>query len=411
MTDMPRGGAAAGRRPVATGRRAAPALRRQFELRPDVVFLNHGSFGACPRPVLGACQAWQREMEQEPVDFLARRGARLLAEARARLAEHVGCAADDLVYLPNATHGVNVVAHSLTVSRTAALQPGDEVVGTDHEYGACARAWRLACAVSGASYVPAQVPVPVSSAEEVVERVWSAVTPRTRVLFLSHITSPTALVFPVEELCRRARSAGIWSVVDGAHGPGQLPLDLELSGADFYAGNCHKWLCAPKGSGFLYARREVQRFLEPLVTSWGTQPENPGPSRFVDDLEFAGTRDVAAFLAVPAAIDFLARHQWDAVRAHCHELAREARRRLLSRPGTWALHDDDPRLYAQMVAVVLPPCDPVALHSRLFHGHGVEVPCYWWRGRPLLRVSVQGYNGPADLDALDAALDVELAAG
>ena len=387
---------------------AARDLRPLFLLDPGVTFLNHASFGACPRPVLEVYQAWQRELERQPVEFVARRSHGLLAEARGRLAAYVGCGTDDLVYVPNATHGVNVVANALVVTRLRPLSAGDEVLTTDHEYGACARAWRLACARSGAAYVPVRLPAPLQSHEEVVERVWSAVTPRTRVLFWSHVTSPTGLVFPVAELCRRARHAGILTVVDGAHGPGQVPVDVTELGADFYAGNCHKWLCAPKGAGFLYARPEVQRLVEPLVVSWGTRPEFPGPSRFVDDLEFTGTRDVAAWLAVPAAIDFQAHYGWPAVRARCHALVQQARRTLVERYGMAAVHPDDPDWYAQMEAVTLPACDPLALHAALTERHRVEVPCYWWRRRPLLRVAVQGYNDARDLDALFAALDAEL---
>lgn len=386
----------------------ARPLRSQFLLDPDVVFLNHGSFGACPAPVFEAYQAWQRELEREPVDFIGRRSFALLAEARGRLARFVGCGADDLVYVPNATYGVNVVTHSLTVARSGGLGPGDEILTTDHEYGACARAWRRACSLTGAAYVPARLAPPIASTHDLADRIWAGVSERTRVLYLSHVTSPTGIVLPVAELCRRARLAGILTVVDGAHGPGQVPLDLTRLGADFYAGNCHKWMCAPKGAGFLYARPERQAMVEPLVVSWGTKPEYPGPSRFVDDLEFTGTRDVAAFLAVPAAIDFLQGNSWSSVGRRCHGLVRQARRRLVESFSLSALHPDDPALYAQMVALQLPSCDPMALHAALLERHRVQVPCYWWLGRPLLRVAAQGYNDVADLDALEQALGQEL---
>ncbi|MGH7429780.1 MAG: aminotransferase class V-fold PLP-dependent enzyme, partial [Candidatus Methylomirabilaceae bacterium] len=233
----------------------ALALRGEFLLRPDVIFLNHGSFGACPRPVFETYQRWQRELECNPVDFLARQLKDLLRDARAALAEFVGAEADDLVYVSNATTGVNIVARSLSLGR------GDEVLGTDHEYGALDRTWRFICERHGATYVRASIPVPVVSREEVVDAVWSRVTPRTRVLFISHITAPTALILPIDELVRRARDAGILTVIDGAHAPGQIPVDVTALGADFYAGNCHKWLCAPKGAGFLHARREAEPLL------------------------------------------------------------------------------------------------------------------------------------------------------
>ncbi|MBU0496050.1 MAG: aminotransferase class V-fold PLP-dependent enzyme [Chloroflexi bacterium] len=208
-------------------------LRDLFLLRPDVIFFNHGSFGACPRPVFEAYQAWQLELERQPVEFLGRRHAALMHEARAALEAFVGAAADDLVYIPNATTGVNIVARSLP------LAPGDEVLTTDHEYGAMDRTWRFVCGQRGTRYVRQPVPLPITSVEQVVDAIWAGVTPHTRVLFLSHITSPTAVTLPVTELVHRAREAGLITVIDGAHAPGQVPLDLTALGVDFYLANCH----------------------------------------------------------------------------------------------------------------------------------------------------------------------------
>ena len=376
----------------------APALRDEFLLRPDVIYLNHGSFGACPRPVFETYQRWQRELEYNPVDFFTRRLKDLLRDARGALAAFVGAEADDLVYVPNATTGVNIVAHSLSLGR------GDEVLGTDHEYGALDRAWRFICERHGATYVRASIPVPVVSREHVVDAVWSRVTSRTRVLFISHITAPTALIFPVEALVRRARDAGILTVIDGAHAPGQIPVDVTALGADFYAGNCHKWLCAPKGAGFLHARREVQPLLQPLIVSWGWQAEKPGPSRFIDEQERQGTRDHAAFLSVPAAIEFLTTHDWDAVRRACQGLLRAARSAIGTITGIPPLCPDDGTWFSQMASIPLPPCDPEAITQRLYEAHRIEVPVWNWNGRQLMRVSVQGYNTQADLNALVEAL-------
>jgi isopenicillin-N epimerase len=218
------------------------------------------------------------------------------------------------------------------------------------------------------------------------------------------VTSPTGLIFPVADLCARARAAKILTLVDGAHAPGQIPLDLAAVGADCYTGNCHKWLCAPKGAAFLYVRPEVQDRIEPLIVSWGSEAGHGGPTRFIEDLEYTGTRDIAAYLSVPAAIDFQARHDWDGVRRRCHELLRRTRVRLLALPEVTALHPDDPTWYAQMEAVQLPPCDPLALQAELFERFRVEVPGILWNDRPLLRVAIQGYNTEMDVDALMAAL-------
>lgn len=374
-------------------------LRERFLLRKDVVFLNHGSFGACPKPVFETYQRWQRELEREPVEFLDRRIEALMAEARTGLGAFVSADPSDLVFVPNATTAMNVVARSLSLS------PGDEVLSTDHEYGAVDRMWRLVCAERGARYVRAPVEVPVGSGEDVAETVWARRTPRTRVLSLSHITSPTALPFPVAELVRRAREEGILTVVDGAHAPGQIPLDLEALGADFYAGNCHKWMLAPKGAGFLHARRERQHLLKPLVISWGGEGgKGPGPSPFLDEHQWQGTRDIAAFLAVPAAIRFMEEHDWNVVRARCREFLDGFSERVERELGLQPLSSGPQPWPLQMRAFALPRCDGRALQQRLFDRWRIEVPVISWNGHSLLRVSVQGYTTDEDLDALVRAL-------
>lgn len=373
-----------------------PNLSAHFLLRPDIVFLNHGSFGACPRPVFEDYQRWQRELETQPVEFLGRRFDDLMRAAREPLAAYVNCDADDLVYVPNATTGLNVVARSLK------LNPGDEIVTTDHEYGALDRTWTFLSEKSGAVYKRVPIPVPVTTADDFIERVWSAVTPRTRVLFLSHITSPTALLFPLQALVRRARAAGIVSMIDGAHSVGQIPLDLCALDADVYASNAHKWLCAPKGSAFLYVRRALQDQIEPLVVSWGWRPEKITGTRFVMEQEWQGTREIAAYLATPRAIQFLQENDWDAVRAECHALARYAQQKICAHFGVEPL--SSPEWFAQMVTIPLPPCSRESVKTRLYDEFRIEVPIVEWNGRQFVRVSVQAYNTRADVDALAEAL-------
>lgn len=373
-------------------------LAEQFLLRPGMAFLNHGSFGACPRPVFDVYQGWQRELEAQPVEFLGRRIPGLLADARAALGAYVGAPADDLAFVPNATHGVNIVARSLS------LGPGDEVLATDHEYGAVDRTWRFVCGKVGAQYVNQPIALPLRDPAEVVEQLWAGVTPRTRVIVVSHISSPTALIFPVAEICARARAAGIITVIDGAHAPGQIDLDMRQIGADFYTGNCHKWLCAPKGAGFLYARPEMQDQLEPLVVSWGYEAISPGRSRFVDYFGWTGTSDPAAYLSVPAAIAFQREHTWPAVRAACHRLLLEASQRLTELTGLEPISPDTADWWVQLRALPLPPCDMHEVKARLWDEFQVEVPIVEWGGRQFVRVSVQAYNGPADIDRLVGAL-------
>ncbi|MEM5775123.1 MAG: aminotransferase class V-fold PLP-dependent enzyme, partial [Anaerolineaceae bacterium] len=222
-------------------------FRDLFLLDPQIIFLNHGSFGATPHPVFAAYQRWQAELEQQPVEFLGRRFAGLMQTARETLGEYLHTRPDNLVFVHNATQGLNIIARSLE------LGPQDEVLASDHEYGAMDRTWHFLAKKRGFKYINNPIPLPVTTPDDFVSAFFAGVTPRTRVIFLSHITSPTALIFPIQAICKRAREAGILTVIDGAHAPGQISLDLESLGADFYAGNLHKWLCAPKGAAFLYA--------------------------------------------------------------------------------------------------------------------------------------------------------------
>jgi len=346
-----------------------------FLLDPEIVFLNHGSFGACPRPVFEAYQRYQLELERRPVELLKRRYHGLLDAVRERLAAFVGADPEGLVLMPNATAGINMVARSL------ALEPGDEVLATDREYGAVDIVWRFVCERTGASYV-----------RTTPERLWDAVTERTRAIAVSHVSSPTGEILPVEDICRRAREAGIVTLVDGAHAPGHLPLELELLGADAYAGNCHKWLCAPKGAGFLWVGQSLREVVEPLIVSWDWEEE----TAFALRQGWQGTRDPAAFLAVPDAIDFQAAHDWEAVRERCHALAARAQSGIAEVTGL----EPPPGPFGQMAAAELPPCDPDEVQRRLLEEHRVEVLCRAWQGRRLIRVSCQAYNGEQDVDYL-----------
>jgi isopenicillin-N epimerase len=337
-----------------------------FLLDPGVTYLNHGGYGACTVPVFERYQELQRELERNPTEFLGRRFDDLVAESREALAAFVGARADDLVLVPNATSALNAVIRSLR------LQPGDEVLTTRHEYGAVLRTWEFV----GATLVYAEP-------EELVD----AIGPRTAVVCTSHITSPTARLLPVAEICAAAREAGTLAIVDGAHAPGHVPLDLETVGADVYAGNCHKWLGAPKGAAFLWARPEHQHWIEPLVVSWGYGDERT----FADRHGWQGTRDPAAFLTVPAAIE--AHRGLDLER--CRRLAASFHGRLppVGPPA--------PQMWASQVEAD----DAEELQRRLYAEHRIEVVVSAWEGRTLLRVSVAPYNHEADVERLLAALD------
>ncbi len=373
---------------------------------PEIVFLNHGSFGACPREVFRVYQQLQREMEKNPVEFLGRRSADLLKESRTCLARRLGASPEHLIFLTNATTAVNSVARSLS------LAEGDEILATDQEYGACDNAWEFVCRRAGARYVRAEIPLPFHR-QEFSDRIWRAVTPRTRLIFLSHISSTTALIFPLEEICRRARSSGILTFIDGAHAPGQIPVSLDALGADFYAGNCHKWLCAPKGAAFLHARPEHHSMLDALVISWGYSSGSgghtgfdayTGTSLFEQRMQWQGTRDLSAFLAVPAAIEFQKKHDWGRVQNECHEMCRWAAGEISARTrlGAISLEED----YAQMTAIPVPPMDAERLKQSLFDTFRIEVPVTCHRDRIFVRVSVQAYNTRQDLCTLIRALEL-----
>jgi isopenicillin-N epimerase len=375
------------------------ALRQDFLLDPTVTFLNHGSFGACPAPVFETYQGWQRELERQPVEFLGRRQRDLLTSARAALAEYLGAGSDDVVYLPNVTTALNVVARSLP------LQAGDEILTTNHEYGALERTWTFVVEQQQARLVIQDLPEVLNDPSEVVEAVWSGVTPRTRVLFLSHITSPTAVRLPVEELVSRARAAGIWTVIDGAHAPGQIDLDLASLGVDFYGGNCHKWMSSAKGAGFLYVRPEMQELVQPLIVSWGWRPRDAWSTPFVDSIQRQATHDISAYLSVPAAIEYQRQHAWEQVREECHELARLARFEMAELTGVEPLVADDPRWFAQMASLPLPVgVQAEEMKRRLYDEYRVEIPVGHWGEVPSLRISVQGYNTRADVERLIGAV-------
>jgi isopenicillin-N epimerase len=376
-------------------------LKNYFQLSSDVIYLNHGSFGATPIPVMETYQEWQRILEMQPVKFFNHtyREAELIA--RTVLADYLHAGSDKLVFIPNATYGINLVARSLH------FDPGDEILSTNHEYGAVDYTWDFITKRTGTIYKKAAIPLPAPSDGVTLETFWQYVTPRTRLIAISHISSPTALRFPVESICARARRAGILTLIDGAHAPGQIGLNLEEINADFYVGNCHKWLLSPKGAGFLYTNPRVQHLIEPLIVSWGYRysAENTYGSPYLDNLVWTGTHDPAAALSVPAAIQFLLIHNWDTVRKSCQALLWEALTRISQLTNQELLYPGTGNSFSQMAIAQLPKLtNPAQFKKALLDRKKIEIPVVEWNNGTYIRISIQGYNTAHEIDCLIYAL-------
>jgi isopenicillin-N epimerase len=389
---------------------------QHWTLDPAVAFLNHGSYGAAPRAVLEAQAAWRARMEAEPVRFFVRDLERAMDDVRGALGRFLGADPDDLAPVANATAGFNTVLASL------AFDPGDELLTTDHAYNAAKNALEHAAARSGARVVVAAVPFPLRSADEIVSAVLAAVTPRTRLALIDHVTSPTGLVFPIERLVEAMAERGIDVLVDGAHAPGMIDLDLDRLGAAYYTGNLHKWVCAPKGAGFLWVRRERQPAIRPLAISHGANSPRTDRSRFRLEFDWTGTADPTAMLAVPAALAFgekLLPGGWPSLRRRNHDLALEGRD-LVCR-ALDALPPAPHELIGSMASIPLPPrltggqVQGVDLYGDPVHGaldeRGMQTMITPWPQRPdgggwqrLLRISAAAYNDRDDMARLAAAL-------
>jgi isopenicillin-N epimerase len=344
-----------------------------------------------------ARREWIDRLDAQPMDFFLRTLEPAWFAARERLATFVRAEPGNLVFVENATTGMNLVAAN------TALSPGDEVLLTDHEYGAVQDIWRRACKRAGAARRLATLSLPFTTSERIVEEIFRHVSPRTRLIVVSHITSKTATILPVETVCREARGRGVAVCVDGPHAVAQVPLAIDALDCDYYTASCHKWLCAPFGSGFLYVQPRQQAGFEPQQVSWG-RVEGAEKTSWCDEFVWTGTRDPSAYLSVPAAIDFLEQVGLDAFRQRSHYLARYARRRLIKSLDLRPLAPDDEQWYGSMALLQLPDGDRAELQQALWNEYGVEVPIIDFAGRRLIRVSCHLYNTTDDIERLAAAL-------
>jgi isopenicillin-N epimerase len=377
-------------------------LKHYFLLRKDITFLNFGSFGACPKPVFEDYIRWQYLLESEPVQYIAFEGVKYLQKSREALARYIHCDADDVVLVTNPSYAVNMIAKSFP------LQAGDEILTTNIEYGACDKTWNYYCKKAGAIYRQHNIQFPIQSKAEIVEGFFKAVNEKTKLIFISHITSSTGLILPVEEICKKAKSLGIPTFVDGAHVPGHIPLNLSTLEADYYTGACHKWMMTPKGCSFLYVRKPLQQTIDPLIISWGYDSAMPSHSQFLDYHQMNGTRDFSAMLTIPKAIEFMTTHNWTEVSAKCRTMVHENAPRFCKLLNTEPLCPITDEFIGQLYSTRIQLTAPEQFQRMLFEKHRIEVPITRMGNDFFIRYSINAFNTQADLDVLYEALKSEL---
>lgn len=373
------------------------ALRSHWQIAPGVTYLNHGSFGPAPDTVRAERRRWLDLVEADPMEFFVRRQEPELARVRGVLGEFLGATANDLVLVENATVAMNAVASSVK------LAPGDEVLLNDHEYGAVRRIWQRACKLAGANLCEVTLPFPADSAEQIVAAIVSGITSRTKLMVFSHITSPTALIFPAAEITRAVHERGVLVCIDGPHAIAQLPVNLAEIDCDYYTASLHKWLCAPIGSGFLYAHPRVQNQTLPAVLSWGKMlPDSP--ESWTEEFTWLGTRDPSSYLAIPEAIRFMCHEVGlEAFRTRCHSLVKSGAE-LVSEAFGLALPTDTDRWHGTMALAELPPGNAYELRETLWQQHQIQVPIIAWGERRFVRISAHLYNSIDDMHLLARAL-------
>ena len=371
-------------------------MKDWFLLDPDITFLNHGSYGACSKPVFKEYQDWQQKLENQPVQFMTNQVYSAMEKSRESMSQFVECDEEELVFFQNPTTAVTNVIYNLD------LKPGDEVLMSNHEYGALVRAWKMWGKKTGVKIIQQDISMPVTTEENFIEDFWTGVTDQTKVIFLSHITSSTALIFPIEKIIKLAKEQNILTIIDGAHVPAHIPLNIHELGCDFYTGACHKWLCAPKGSSFLFVKKEHQDWVKPVVVSWGKDGDDPSPSEFIQNFQWQGTRDMSAFLTIPTAINFYIK-EIRPYQESCKKIIQDTYSEFPSVLNTEPISAGREWL-AQLVAHPLPKNIPSNLKKRLWEEYQIEIPVFEWSGQEFVRVSIQVYNTQKDVDLLMSAL-------
>ena len=368
-------------------------FKKLFLLDNNVTYLNHGSFGACPKVTMDQYFKIQKNLEKQPIDFLANNIDYELKKAREALSSYVDCESDNLVFFPNPSTAINMVAKSLDINKH------DEILTTSHEYGALVKMWKFICNQNKAKYIEFDPILPLQSKSDFLEGFLNNITDKTKIIFISHITSATALIFPVKEICDEARKRGILSIIDGAHAPAHIDLSIKDINPDIYVGACHKWMLSPKGASFIYAKKDIQKILKPLVISWGWESDTPGESPFLDHHQWQGTNDISQYLVIPFTIDFLKNNKWEEVSNDCRNLNLESRRRLLKLFDDEILCENSYDWIGQMSSFIIPDCNIADLYEYL-KSKNIEVPIMEWNNRKILRISIQAYNDDNDITRL-----------
>jgi isopenicillin-N epimerase len=373
-------------------------MKTQFLLDENITFLNHGSFGACPKPIFEEFQRLQLELEADPVHFIQKKLPVYLKEAKKPLAKFIGCDEQDFFFTPNPTFAIN------TIMRSLSLQAGDEILTTNHEYGAMDRTWHFYCKKSGAKYVRQEISLPIVSKEQIIEEFWKGYTSNTKVVFLNQISSSTALIFPVKEICDKAQQLGLITIVDGAHVPGHIDLNISELNPDFYTGTLHKWMLAPKGSSFLYVKKEFQADIDPLVVSWGYESLAPSESQFLDYHEYQGTQDVSQYLCTPKVISFLEENNWKEKSNACRKIVIDNYQRFCDLVGTEPICPISEEFLGQMASIPIRTEKPMELKELLYSKYKIQIPIMPLNGKVYMRYSINAYNSQEDLDVLYQAI-------
>lgn len=369
-------------------------MKEHFLLDSETTFLNFGSFGACPKPVFEAYQANQVLLEKNPVLFIVKIGPELLNESRKQLAQFIDCDFTDFVYVQNPSYAVNAIIKSLK------LDPNDEVLTTDLEYGACDRTWNFYAKEKGFKYKRQPISLPIQSKEAFLEEFWKGYSDKTKLVFISQITSATGLILPVKEIVEEAKKRGLMTFVDGAHVPAHIPLSLKDLDADFYTGACHKWMMTPKGSSFMYVRKELQHLIDPLIVSWGYEADYPTDSQFYDYHQFNGTRDFSAYLTIPSAIDFMQNYNWWEKTKICNERTLFWVQKLADLLGTKPLAPLTSEFYGLLGSLQISYENPIELKNKLYDEYRIEIPVMVHNGKTYIRFSYHPLNSEADLERL-----------